>query len=277
MDDFAAFARLLDALRPWLNDLVIVGGWAHRLYRFDRLARPPAYRPLATKDADLAFASNAPLTGDIGAALKAAGFDRKFSGEHIPPVTEYRLGGQEQGFFAEFLTPLLGDGVKRDGTDDVTAKKAGITAQKVRCLDLLLVSPWSIQVSPAVGVPVQHSVAVRIPNPVSFIAQKLLIHGRRKPDKRAQDVLYIHDTLELFGRELGPLRAIWQKQVSPGLLRKTAKAIDRLRREQFAAVTDVHRNAARIPQDRALTPDRLQASCAYGLEEIFGSPSLSDR
>lgn len=87
MDDFAAFARLLDTLRPWLNHLVIVGGWAHRLYRFDRLARPPAYRPLTTKDADLAFATNAPLTGDIGATLKAAGFNQEFLGDDIPHIT----------------------------------------------------------------------------------------------------------------------------------------------------------------------------------------------
>lgn len=270
MDDFAAFARLLDALSPWLNHLVIVGGWAHRLYRFDRLAQPPAYRPLTTKDADLAFAPNAPLTGDIGAALLAAGFDQELSGEHIPPVTEYKLGGEEQEFFAEFLTPLFGDGLKRDDTDDVTIKKAGITAQKLRYLDLLLISPRSVQVSTAVGVPVQHAVSVRIPNPVSFIAQKLLIHGRRRPDKRPQDVLYIHDTLELFGRELAALRAIWQDEVRSRVPRRTAKTIDRLRREQFATITDVHRSAVRIPQDRALTPDRLQAACAYGLDEVFG-------
>jgi hypothetical protein len=202
-------------------------------------------------------------------ALKAAGFDQEFSGDDIPPVTEYHLGGEEQGFFAEFLTPLLGDGLKRDGSPDVTLEKAGITAQKVRYLDLLLIFPWTVNVSPEVGVPVQQSIAVRIANPVSFIAQKLLIHGRRKPDKRAQDALYIHDTLELFGGELQALRAIWQEEVSPGLPGKTVKAIERLRREQFASVTDVHRTAARIPQGRALSPDRLQAACAYGLEEIF--------
>ena len=270
MDDFGAFARLLNALRPWLDHLVIVGGWAHRLYRFDRLARPPAYRPLTTKDADVAFAPNAPLTGDIAAALKAAGFDQEFSGDDIPPVTEYKLGTEEQEFFAEFLTPLLGVGFRRDGNADVTVKKAGITAQKLRYLDLLLTSPWSVHVSPEVGIPVQEPVAVKIANPVRFIAQKLLIHGRRKPDKRAQDTLYIHDTLELFSSELLVLRTIWREEVSPTLPGKTVKAINRLRREQFAAVTDVHRTAVRIPQDRALAPDRLQAACAYGLDEIFG-------
>jgi hypothetical protein len=271
VNDFAAFARLIEALGPWLNQLVIVGGWAHRLYRFDRLAQPLPYRPLMTKDADVAFASNAPLTGDIGAALAGAGFEQKLSGEHIPPITEYKLGGEEQEFSAEFLTPLLGDGLKRDGSNDVTVKKAGITAQKLRYLELLLISPWSVQVSPAADVPVKYAVSVTIPNPVAFIAQKLLIHGRRRPDKRPQDVLYIHDTLDLFGHELPALHTIWQHEIKPHLPSRTAKMIDRLRRELFAMITDVHRSAARIPQDRRLTPDRLQAACAYGLEEVFGT------
>jgi hypothetical protein len=31
--DLPAFARLIMALEPWLDRIVIVGGWAHRLYR----------------------------------------------------------------------------------------------------------------------------------------------------------------------------------------------------------------------------------------------------
>ena len=47
------------------------------------------------------------------------------------------------GFYAEFLVPLQGSERKRDGKPDVTASKAGIIAQKLRHLDLLLVAPWS--------------------------------------------------------------------------------------------------------------------------------------
>ena len=59
MDDFAAFARLLDALRPWLGHLVVVGGWAHR---FHPLAHVPAHAPVRTKDADIAFSDSVPLS-----------------------------------------------------------------------------------------------------------------------------------------------------------------------------------------------------------------------
>ena len=40
MEDFEAFARLVTALRPWLGQLVVVGGWAHRLHRFHPRANP---------------------------------------------------------------------------------------------------------------------------------------------------------------------------------------------------------------------------------------------
>lgn len=270
MDDFAAFARLIDALRPWLAHLTIIGGWAHRLHRFHSLARAPAYSPIRTKDADIAFSLSAPLTGDMAAALKAADFREEFSGEYTPPITEYRLGTDDGGFFVQFLAPLNGSGVKRSGQPDVTTAKAGVTAQKLRYLDLLLVVAWVVRVNREIGIPVHSSTNVVLPNPVSFIAQKLLIQKHRRPDKQAQDVLYIHDTLDLFGGELLALRELWQDKVRPALPEKTARAVERLQREQFSAVTDVIRNAVRVPQDRVLTPGRMQAASAYGLDEIFG-------
>jgi hypothetical protein len=91
MNDLAAIARLIDALRPWSGKLVIVGGWAHRLHRHSDLANPPEYDPVRTLDADLAFSPAEPLEGNIAAALKAAGFQEVLSGEHRPPVSHYAL------------------------------------------------------------------------------------------------------------------------------------------------------------------------------------------
>lgn len=120
MEDFGSFARLVEALRPWLGHLVVVGGWAHRLYRFHPLATALEYPPSRTLDADIAFAVNARLDGDLRAALRDADFKERLSGEHTPPIAHYRLGDEEDAFYAEFLTPLLGDGLRRDGQDDAT-------------------------------------------------------------------------------------------------------------------------------------------------------------
>jgi hypothetical protein len=94
IEDFAPFARLIDALRPWLPRLVVVGGWAHRLHRLHPLANPPLYLPLRTRDADLAFSMDAGLDGDVRWALREAGFSEEHFGDDNPPVTHYRLGNE---------------------------------------------------------------------------------------------------------------------------------------------------------------------------------------
>jgi nucleotidyltransferase-like protein len=233
------------------------------------MANVPSYQPLLTKDTDLAFDNRAPLEGDIKSALAKAGFNEQLSGDHRPPVTHYALGDDDAGFYAEFLTPLQGSGFKRNGEPDATISKAGITAQKLRFLDILLVSPWVIRIGSDQGFPLSHPTDLQVANPVSFIAQKLLIQTARPPAKRAQDVLYIHDALELFGAALPVLKALWEDAIRPTLSEKTARSVVELSGESFSSVTDIIRNAARIPQDRALSPERLQAACRLALHQIL--------
>jgi Nucleotidyltransferase len=268
VDDSEAFARLLTALRPWLGQLVVVGGWAHRLHRVHPRANPPGHLPLRTRVADLAFSPDEALAGDVRTALTDAGFTEELFGDDSPPATHYRLGEEDAGFYAEFLTPLLGSEMKR-GKSDATLSKAGITAQKVRYLDLLLVSPWSVRVGPGKEVPFASDVELFVPNPTSFIVQKLLIHSDRPPHKKAQDILYIHDTLELFGGSLGELHRLWVEVARPRLAAKTARRAETIAKELFTKVTDTIREAARIPQDRRLTPENVQRACDYGLGEIL--------
>jgi hypothetical protein len=269
VDDFAAFARLIEAVRTWLGQLVVIGGWAHRLHRFDPRANPPAYSPLRTLDIDLALSDHASLNGDMRAALAAAGFKEEFSGERKPPITQYRLGDEGGGFYAEFLAPLRGGEFKRNGEPDVTLSKAGITAQKLRHIDVLLIAPWTVRVGLEAGVPVAGAVDLLVPNAVSFIVQKLLIHKYRNNDKKAQDVLYIHDTLELFGASLDELRGVWVNDLRPRMPARTAKTATAAVAALFGEVTDTIRDAARIPRDRQLMPDRLRAVCEYGLSELL--------
>lgn len=268
MSDFAGITRLIEAVQPWSGHLVIVGGWAHRLHRFHELAVVPGYQPLTTKDTDLAFANGAPLEGDIGAALMKAGFSEQLSGEQVPPVTHYSLG--DAGFYAEFLTPLAGSGRKRDGTPDVRLHIAGVTAHKLRYLEILLIDPWVITVGPETGFPLQRTMDLQVVNPVSFIAQKLLIQKYRDTgSKRAQDILYIHDTLELFASALPDLRAIWVEKIRPVIGKATARKVEDILVASFSTVSDTIRDAARIPVDRTLTPERVTAFCEQALREVI--------
>lgn len=270
MSELAAFARLLSAVAPWSDRLVIVGGWAHRLYHVHPMAHAPAHRPLVTLDADLAFDEPREIHGDIRAALAQAGFRQNLFGEHTPPVAHYELGDDAGGFYAEFLTPLRGSGIKRTGAVDATVAAAGITAQKLRHLELLLVAPWYIRLMPGDSIPVNAQIDVRLPNPVSFLVQKLLIHEDRHPDKRAQDVLYLHDTLILFGAQEETLQNLWHETVLPSLAAKQIAAVRACLDTHFANVTDNIRRAATLPADRTLDPRRVQAVCEDGLRAICG-------
>jgi hypothetical protein len=272
VDDLDAIGRLLDALRPWHRHLVLVGGWAHRLHRFHPLADPPAYLPIRTRDADFAIPPAVHLAGDMSAALERAGFKEELSGEENPPVAQYQLGDADHGFYVEFLTSLTGSGRRRDGSVDATVKRAGVIAQKLRYVDVLLVKPWTLGLSQDIGVAMQEPAEILLANPVTFIAQKLLIHSHRPPRKRAQDVLYIHDTLDLFGPRLEFLRELWIDQVQPELPERIARDVVLLLQQQFGTETEAVRGAARIAQGRALSPERVREACAFGLVEVFGEP-----
>lgn len=136
MSEAQAFGQLVAGLSPWLEQLVFVGGWAFRLYRLHPDAQVPAYRPVVTLDADVAFAEGERLEGSIRARLLEAGFVESLTGNHRPPVSPYTLGDDGSGFYAEFLTPLTGSGRRRSGEPLATVARAGVSAQRLRHLDL---------------------------------------------------------------------------------------------------------------------------------------------
>jgi hypothetical protein len=123
------------------------------------------------------------------------------------------------------------------------------------------------------NVPLARAVDLGVPKPASFIVQKLLIHKQRHAAKRAQDVLYIHDTLELFGASLDELQIVWTNEIRPKMSPKKAKEAVGTASDLFENVTDTIRNAARIPRDRNLQPENLRAAIQYGLNEVLGFAS----
>lgn len=268
MKDREAFVRLVQALSPWDSRLLFVGGWAHRLYRLHPSAAPQAYRPLATLDADVAYAERERLEGNIKQALEAAGFEQELTGSHHPAVSRYTLGGEgPAGFYAEFLTPLVGRAFTPEGVPLATQAQSGITAQRLRYLDLLFLSPWAVTLGPEWGA--DAPLEIRIPNPVVFIVQKLLIHADRAAGKQSQDLLYIHDTLELFAAELDALHALWRDHIRPQMDRAWERRMLRARDDAFDASNDRIRDAARIPEDRDLDPERMRAMCLEALGEML--------
>jgi len=268
--EFASFARLVESLSPWLDQVVIIGGWAHRLHRLHRLAQPLQYEPLATLDADVALPRLIRVAGDeIYQRLAANGFEAEFLGHHRPPAAHYRLSDPGIHFYAEFLTPLVGGAVGRTGKQNATQRVGGVSSQNLRYIEVLLAAPWSVALSAANGFPFANETGVQIANPVSFLAQKILIHGRRNREERAKDILYMHDTIDTFATRIDQLSAEWVSNIRHELHANSVRTVESAAPTLFGAVTDSIRAASRVIQGRRLTPEAIRETCGVGFSRIF--------
>jgi hypothetical protein len=266
VQDTDAFKRLVAALEPWLDQVVVVGGWAHQLYRLHPHAQELGYPPLMTLDTDIAVPAKMQVgEQDVRERLLAHGFTEEFLGDDHPPATHYRLGGEPSGFYAEFLTPLIGSEYDRNQKRKATVEIAGLASQQLRHIELLLNHPWSIDFESD-----GFAAKIQIANPVSFLAQKVLIHGKREREDRAKDILYMHDTLEVFGARLKELQELWRKIVAPQLQPRSARKVSTAPDVLFGKLSDDIRRAAEISAERALSPEAIRASCHYGFTQLFG-------
>jgi hypothetical protein len=116
----------------------------------------------------------------------------------------------EEAYSLEFLTPLTGPPVDRAGRVTVTADiQAGVTAQRLRYLELLLETPWRVSFAGIPGIEAEgEPLTVQVPHPGAFMVQKLLIVDERtRADRRAKDLAYLYQVASLFRRELPALAA----------------------------------------------------------------------
>jgi hypothetical protein len=269
--DLFRFSRLVEALRPFLGKAIIIGGWAHRLFRLHPTAISPDHAPLLTNDTDIAITHATVPSGapNLKTRLLENGFVGELSGEDKPPVTHFTLG--DPNFYAEFLTPLVGSATHKDGNAKATEAVGGVTAQSVRYLEVLFLQPWIVSLSAENGFELTEPAQVTIANPISYIVQKLLVHSKRKYADRPKDVLYVHDTIELFSSSLPTLASIWTSPVGPSLSQNAIKLLRTTRQHLFTELNDTVRNAAAIAADRPLDANLLLQRCQLGLDEILDS------
>jgi hypothetical protein len=213
--ELEAFSKFIAALDPWLGEVVLVGGWAHRLYRLDPRARKLDYLPLTTLDGDVAVPPKLKKEeSTVRKRLLEAGFEEEFIGEDRPPATHYHYG-KGGGFYAEFLAPLEGSEYDRHGKRKATKEVGGVSSQLLRYIEILLLSPWKVELGPENGYALAPKRTVQIANPASFLAQKILIHEQRDYKDKAKDLLYMHDTIEVFSENLHELQKLFRNDVAP--------------------------------------------------------------
>jgi hypothetical protein len=179
--------RTLDTLKPYLDDIVIVGGWVPFLYR--KYGNMPARHPsVRTTDVDIAVPRSVPDKGrpTIDSLLANAGYTVQILGSY-GAVVKYELATPPTEI--EFITPEIG----KPGEPSVVVQ-SGLRAQALRYVQILLENTAQIQIINSISDMNVNSL-IRVPSPAAFIFQKTLALPQRSL-KRAKDLYYIFDLLD---------------------------------------------------------------------------------
>jgi len=185
--DVMSLLITLDVLKPYLNEIVVVGGWVPFLHRkYGGLpSRHPAIR---TVDIDLVVPRKLDECGrpTIDELRSRAGYVVHIYGSEISAV-KYELAFPPAEL--EFLTPEVG----RPGRASLMVQH-GLTAQALRYLQILLENTAEIHISETLRNLTVDLVA-RLPSPGAFVYQKGLALSRRHSSV-PKDLYYILDFLD---------------------------------------------------------------------------------
>jgi hypothetical protein len=146
----------------------------------------------------------------------------------------------------------------------------GVSSQLLRYIEILLISPWKVELGEEKGYAMSPKRTVQIANPASFLAQKILIHEQRDYKDRAKDLLYMHDTIDVFSETLDELQKLFRGAVAPKLHPRRVAELEGAADRLFGKVEDTIREAARMAKGRKLTAERLAETAQAGLKEVLG-------
>ena len=179
------------SLKPYLNQLVIAGGWVPYIYS-KTYSSENVREPLITYDFDAVIPRHGFLENDksLDRVILDAGFEYVFASLDNPPVVKYiKKLAENKEIEIEFIVNESGnnEGVKRIGS---------INAQALRYIGLLTDSHWELSL---LELGFADDGYLRIPSPARFIFHKALTAPRRRQsNKTAKDLYYIFYVLEAF-------------------------------------------------------------------------------
>jgi hypothetical protein len=88
------FAKFIEALGPWLGQVVLIGGWVHRLYRLDPRTRNVTYLPLTTLDGGVVIPTKLQVgESTVRNRLLEAGFREEFIGSMFQVLSRWCAPG----------------------------------------------------------------------------------------------------------------------------------------------------------------------------------------
>lgn len=194
--DLLSLLKAMEVLAPYLDEIVIVGGWVPFLYnRYGQMSSP--HPLLRTMDIDVVVPRRVKERGrlTIDELLLRAGYEARIYGSDVP-VVKYELASPVTEI--EFITPEIG----KPGKAVLTVQR-GLTAQALRYVQILLENTKKIKISDTMyGSDI--SLVVTVPLPGAFIYQKglTLSPGSRRPSpKVSKDLYYIFSFVD-SSREL---------------------------------------------------------------------------
>ena len=181
----------LKALEPYLDDLVVVGGWVPYLYAAHEQPSAEAVG-LKTRDLDLAVPRRVPeREKTIDQLLSEADFTCEPRSLDTPPVTHYVAMREGAEVEIEFITTARG------ANPGVRTVQSGLTAQELRYVDLLLEHRWAVPLDELSSGELE--ARVWVPTPAAFILQKALAQKKRSdPPKMEKDLYYIFYVMDGF-------------------------------------------------------------------------------
>jgi hypothetical protein len=196
--DQDSFLLALEALRPYLPDIVISGGWVPFVYHKYLETTRPDHSPLGTKDVDITVPSNLqpgsrPSLGKLleGSEQRRSGMSLGHFGPKGPEETSYEFEKDGVEIELTFMTPRVGKDER-----PATAIPAGVVATLLRYVDVLLASRMKVRIKDKTSGGQEIDLEATFPTPEAYCFQKgLSFVDRADPKKKAKDLYYVFDLL----------------------------------------------------------------------------------
>ncbi len=190
------------SLRGYLDHLVCIGGCANALYRHHPKASRSDIKPIVTLDIDLASEPSLPIKErPIAEIMIDSGMKEELSGNGPQPVSRYLLENSSFKGEIEFLCPSrrINRGRGYHSSGGAVSIQEKLTAQPLDYLEILLYRPWNLDLGIIPEYRHLNGITVRVPNPVSYVIQKVLIRNKRRDrESLEKDSFYIFEISTLF-------------------------------------------------------------------------------
>jgi len=252
-------ARGLSAIEPYLDDVVIAGGWVPHIYEllYDALK---AGRSPRTRDIDLAVRRSVPVKGTtLDKMLRAAGFECRFHSLDTPPVTKYVASDGAENLEIEFITDAPGS------SEAAVHVQQDVTAQGLHYVGLLLENPWPVDLGALTDG--AYSRTVNVPAPGAFVVHKALVFkDRSDPVKKEKDLYYAFFVFEAFPDWRGAIAAQMERlaQEHTSWFRKCLRSLKAIYADADSAGVDALLNQ-RPPTAYAMLDDEQFRQYAFSV------------